>query len=552
MNEREKRSIDQLQFYLARLGRRLRLRDGWLLAQRSLWLAALGAALFQLAGRIWPVARLGLWTFAPLAAWLLVVPGLAILRPLPAAQIARRIDGELGLKERLSTAIFTSWQDEKPSNLGFQPALVNLQHQDALAAAHAIQPRQALPLRWLRRPLLLAALLTATAIALAVLPNPMTAVLQERAAVAQAAEEQAAEIEKLRQDIEQAQTLTPEEREELLRRLAELAEQLRANPGDRQEALADLSKVEEALRQKLDPNAQSRQAALEALAAQLQALAGQEPGDQDALSEAAEALEKLTEQLAEMDAAEREALAQTLAQMAARAAQAGDASLAQALSALAQATQTGDETAASQAAQAAADALAQAQQQISDQAALQQALAQLQASRQAVAQAGQSQGQATAQAPGQSGAQGQSQGGSQGNSQGQSPGQGQNQGGQPGGGGGTKADTLPPGDSTGQANRPQGEGQPGQTGDLDQVYVPWERRQGSDEEFLVPGQDSGEGETQVREQQDPLPGAPGEALVPYHQVYYTYLDTANQTLERSYIPTGLKDYVRAYFSQLEP
>jgi hypothetical protein len=112
---------------------------------------------------------------------------------------------------------------------------------------------------------------------------------------------------------------------------------------------------------------------------------------------------------------------------------------------------------------------------------------------------------------------------------------------------------MPPYTGQGQAARPQGAGQPATTGELDrQVYVPWERRQGGGAELSISGQDTGQGDTQVREQKDPLPGAAGEALVPYHQVYYDYLDAANQTMEQSYIPPGLKDYVRAYFSQLEP
>ena len=56
----------------------------------------------------------------------------------------------------------------------------------------------------------------------------------------------------------------------------------------------------------------------------------------------------------------------------------------------------------------------------------------------------------------------------------------------------------------------------------------------------------------MRERKDPLPGAPGQVLVPYHEVYYHYLDTANRAMEQSYIPSGLKDYVREYFSRLEP
>jgi hypothetical protein len=112
---------------------------------------------------------------------------------------------------------------------------------------------------------------------------------------------------------------------------------------------------------------------------------------------------------------------------------------------------------------------------------------------------------------------------------------------------------LPPFTGSGTAGQPQGPGDPGTVGDPDsQVYAPWERRPGSGDPLSIPGQDTGEGETQVREQTDPLPGTPGEALVPYSEVFYDYLDAANQAIEQSYIPSGLKDYVRDYFSQLEP
>ena len=43
-----------LRAILARAGRWLRLRDGWLLAQRALWIGCLGGLLMQLAGRLWP------------------------------------------------------------------------------------------------------------------------------------------------------------------------------------------------------------------------------------------------------------------------------------------------------------------------------------------------------------------------------------------------------------------------------------------------------------------------------------------------------------------
>jgi hypothetical protein len=543
--------------------RRLRLRDGWLLAQRALWLGFVGSALVQLAGRLWPVERLWLWTAAPVAACLLAVAAYAFLRRMPLLQVARRADAELGLKERLATALLLEeWQKARAQGqeaAAFEPTLVVLQEQDALAAARSIDLRRDLSFPWLKRPLLAAAGLAALALVLAVLPNPMDSILEERRAVAEAAEEQAAAIEDLQREVEEAQELRPEEREELLRRLEELARQLRANPGDREQALADLSRMEEALRQELDPNMDARRAALESLAAQLQALAGQGEGEEVDLSEAAEALERLAEQAAGAQPAEQQDLARSLAQMAARAAASGDQALAQALSAMAQAMQAGDVQAASEAAQAAARAMDEARSQMAAQETMRRALSSVQASRRAMAQAGS--GQAIAREPGEGQGQGQGegqgegqgQGQGQGQGEGQGQGQGQGQGNQAGGGGGSQADTLPPGQSSGQAGRPQGEGQAGRVGDpASQVYVPWERRPGGGEEVVIPGQEGGQGETETRETENPLPGSAGEALVPYHEVYQTYLDAAQQAMESGYVPPGLRELVRAYFSQLEP
>jgi hypothetical protein len=543
--------------HLARLGRRLRLREGWLLAQRSLWIPCFWALLVQLFGRLWPIAGLWLWTLIPLLLWLLLVAGIALLRPMSPLRVARRADVELGLKERLSTAV--TLQDafqssalpatQSPNHPIFQPSLAYLQRRDALTAAQAIAPRRAFPLPWLRRPLGVAALLVAATVTLVVLPNRMDAVLAERAQIARATEEQAARIEQLGRQVAEAQELSPEEREALQRQLAELAQKLRDNPGDREQALADITRLEETLQRQLDPQVDAHQAALDALAAQLQRLAGEEPAEVDP-AEMDETLRSLAEQLAQADQAGRQALAQQLAQMAARTAQAGDADLAQALAAMARAARSGDAQAGSQAAQAAAQKMRQAQGELSAQAAQQAAtrgtLSQLQRSRQAIAAAGQGQGQGAGQGQG------------QGTGQGQRPGQGQGQGGQgtsgqAGGGTGTKADRLPPGTGQGQADRPAGAGRRGGVGELDQqVYVPWERRAGSGDEVSIPGQDTGQGETEIREQENPLPGSSGEALVPYHEVYTEYLDAAAQAMERSYIPSGLKDVVREYFARLEP
>ena len=62
-----------------------------------------------------------------------------------------------------------------------------------------------------------------------------------------------------------------------------------------------------------------------------------------------------------------------------------------------------------------------------------------------------------------------------------------------------------------------------------------------------------EGEEGVPVGDVPLPvPAGGTAGVPYREVYAGYADQASAALEGSYIPLGLKQYVRDYFSSLEP
>jgi hypothetical protein len=232
----------------------------------------------HLAGRLLPIQNLNVWTLIPLPAWLLGLLSFSLLRPMPLLVIARRLDHELELRERLGTAYLLEAasvdRSEQPKpQRQFQANLVKLQREDALFKIRVIDPRRALPLIWHMRSLLVSACLTLGLALLVILPNPMDAIIAQRVAIAQAAEEQAETIDRLREEIAESEELSPELQEELMRRLAELADQLRNNQGDLAEALADLSRLEEALRAQLDPQASLRQATLEALAAQLQTLA---------------------------------------------------------------------------------------------------------------------------------------------------------------------------------------------------------------------------------------------------------------------------------------
>jgi hypothetical protein len=84
------------------------------------------------------------------------------------------------------------------------------------------------------------------------------------------------------------------------------------------------------------------------------------------------------------------------------------------------------------------------------------------------------------------------------------------------------------------------------------VYVPLERLGSGDAPLFIPGQDTGQGETQVREGQNPLPGVTGPVLMPYQDVFGIYQQAAAQALEQGYIPEELREYIRLYFSRLEP
>ncbi|HSD84340.1 MAG TPA: hypothetical protein VLG46_10790, partial [Anaerolineae bacterium] len=87
-------------------------------------------------------------------------------------------------------------------------------------------------------------------------------------------------------------------------------------------------------------------------------------------------------------------------------------------------------------------------------------------------------------------------------------------------------------------------------GELDTVYAPIATGQGREE--FVGGQHGQEGQTTTNEGKAPQPGANNPALIPYSQVYQQYLQIAGQAMERAYIPVGLQDYVKEYFSGLEP
>ena len=215
--------MDELRQILQKIRRRYRWIDTAWMGQRTLWLPAAAMLLVQLLGRVLPLENLRLWTWLPLGVWLVVLPAFSLLRRFTLLRAARRADEDLGLYERLSSALELELAVNNPGQ-AFPAELLQAQRGDALISARAIDPRRDLPFSWLRRPLITAAVLGLLTVLSIFIPNPMDDVLEQRRAVARAAAEQADRIEALQQNLAQNPSLTPEEQQELARQLEELVD----------------------------------------------------------------------------------------------------------------------------------------------------------------------------------------------------------------------------------------------------------------------------------------------------------------------------------------
>lgn len=527
--------------------RKMVVHDAWRYIQRTAWTVASIISALLLIARIWPIKHIDLISLGILGAWVLSIGIYILLVPRTPKTVAWRVDQELDLKERFSSSIVFS-EFENVDNKITRMLLVH-QRSSTITALNQVDPKLAFKLTLTLPTLIRTLVITSIAILLYALPNPMDQIIRQREETAAAAEEQAEKIDELIEEVQTTDELSPEEKEMLLRELESLAEQLRENQGDLSEALADLSRTEQALLERLDPQLDFKRTALNSITQQLADLASVDPNEMDLSEDFDELLETLLNQLPEMDQAELQQLAQSLQKLAAQAAQAGEGSLAQALSALSQSAQSSNSQTSSQDAESVSQALSQAQSDLANQQNLESILAQLQASKTAMSQSGQPGGSNPSQAQGNQPGQGQNPGQGQTSGNGQSQGQGNSA----AGGGGTQADTLPDSTGSGQAIDPTGTGQSGSTGTLDdQVYAPWERQNASENELSISGQETDQGQSEVKEQNLPLPGALSPSRIPYTEVFASYQNTAYETLENSYIPIGLKEYVLKYFSLLEP
>jgi hypothetical protein len=81
------------------------------------------------------------------------------------------------------------------------------------------------------------------------------------------------------------------------------------------------------------------------------------------------------------------------------------------------------------------------------------------------------------------------------------------------------------------------------------VFAPFDRLGRPGDPSYVAGS-GGDGQTQQGNQQGQ--GQNNGSYVPYQDVYSDFYQYANTSLDRSYVPLSVKDYVRDYFSSLDP
>ena len=567
--------------------------------QRSIWWLFFGLAaglavalILAIAARLWPLmgpaallvscislALLGL--FAALT-W----PWIRSLRT-PVLTWSRAFDQQFGLRQRVSTALEAS-----AGTLTVKSDAIRMRlQQDATRIADSVDARKLLPLRlsW-RAGVTSLALLIALAVALA-LPNAQQQALAAQEQFQKSLHQQVQQIEQAKEQIRDSKALTDAQKEQALQALNEAQQALNDPNATPEKALAAINDAQSKLDALRDQEAQLRNADLQdagkSLAADemtnalANALSNQN-FEQAAQQMRSMATQNSAKQGQPMSPEEAQHAADQLDQLA-RQMQSSDPEMASQLREAAQKMREGDMQAAQQALNKAAQSLDRAQQTQQANQSLQQAQAQTEAARQSVAQANQQAQQANANnqnnqnnqasqnanntansansenQPGQSGQpdpNGQQAGGQQ---PGEANGQGQaSQPSQPGQAAGMpgQAENGVPGQgasgSTSQGGNAQGASQQSghseDTGSENSVYAPG--RVKNPGEQVVLGNTQGE---LAPDPNGPKNTAPkGQSTVPYQEVYGEYAKSADDAMQNDEVPPGLRDYVRDYFSSLDP
>ncbi|MCY4145373.1 MAG: hypothetical protein OXE95_07645 [Chloroflexi bacterium] len=492
---------------------------------------------------------------------------------------ARYFDIEFNLGERVSTAF-----ELLSGRIGTHPDLAARQLADTLAQARAINPSERIALDFRRGELVALLALAVALLGMIALPAIVGAELldQPPAAIELAREDIREMIETTAKDPD----LNEIDRQDVLDALEIALERLEETEIGQEEAFAAMSQLEARLDELELELGETMELDQSALQAGLEALADFAPPLDESGSEQAgddfaalsEALEQLAQDARDMSADERLNAAAAL-DAAADELSALDAALEERLDDMAQSLQEGRQDLSEQL-DAAQEAVAQERQQNQGQQNAQQTL-QEQAERaqevaESIARQQRQQGdqqtedaQAGEADPSDSG---QPRAGQEGDQQSDQARPGANQGRQPaqrnaessGAASQRSQDSRASGGGTGQGD-PSNLSMAGSGGE-DRGAETSDRSAGRGaieyEALYSPSGIGGGGENEVRLQTDPgdttlaegeFDDNPlGESRVRYDAVFNAYQQAANRALESDYVPLGLRDVVREYFTSLEP
>ena len=539
--------------------RRWSLRARW---QRGLaWLAfglAIGlgcALLLSLIARVTPVASsrdvavfaVGLAMLGLLGT--VAAPWLLTLRR-SLTQWAREFDQRFALGERLSTAL----ELDSGGIVMRNPALREHQLADAAATAAAVDARSALPLRVSLRGLAICALLTlGLAVSLA-LPNSQDAVVAGQASLRAALQQQINQLEQARQNLEQS-ALPSDQKERALQALLQAQNALRDPNISPERAMAAVNDAQNKIDALQDQNAREAEADLRE--------AGRAMGADELTNELSDSLrqgqfDKAAQQIQQLarndgnplNSDESERIARQLDQ-AARRTQGSDETLSRQLRDAAQNLRTGNMDDARDNLAKAAQSLQKTAQNSRDNNQLSSARQSAENARQAISQAANDQ-RNSAQQPqaaqsGQSGSSAQQR--PQAGQTGQSDQPGAEAAGQSQAQGGEKAGSVGA-DGPGDYSQPSAgaAGHNEDSGSSDSVYAPG--RLTTTGKQVILQQDKGKNAPNPNGQRSTAPD--GESSVPYQQVLPDYSQAADDALQNGSVPADRRDYVRDYFSTLDP
>ena len=565
----------------------------WRLLSRTVPRSLIAALLLGLV-----IGAVGYWRFrlpaehlALIAAGLCALGGIlnvlyTLVFPRSLHEKARYFDIEFGLRERVSTAF-----ELMHGRIETHPEIEARQIADALAHARAIDPKERIRMDFRRRELALLAVLLFAMVGLVLLP----AIAGEdflpdppSAAVEAAKEDLSEIIETVAKDTD----LDDIDRQDLLEALEIALERLEEEDISEEEAFAAMSQLQtdlEALELQLEDTIEldqsTTEAALEALEefiapSETEEQALDSAGEQDAaanLSEMLTALEQLAQGAEQMTAEEAQAAAEAMQASAETMAEMSEA-LAEQMQALAEALENADMESLQEAMDALGEQIegAQEQQERNQDARmmLQEQSELMEEAAEAIAREQAEEGQPQPGAP-QNGepepGPGQQPGGQQGQQSAQSkpgdnPGSQQSDRNRPGSeqGQGSNEDSRSAGAGAGDG-APSNLSLPGSAGDdqgADTENNPTGRGEIEYEAIYSPSGIAGGGENEIRLRTDPgdttvaegeFDDNPiGESRVSYDTVFSEYQNVANRALESDYVPLGLRDVVREYFTSLEP